>query len=31
MSYEALNTYKQNTVLTATPEEFEPLCYMKGP
>ncbi|NLK43881.1 MAG: flagellar export chaperone FliS [Tissierellia bacterium] len=27
MSYEALNTYKQNTVLTATPEELTLMLY----
>ena len=27
MSYEALNTYKQNTVLTATPEELPLMLY----
>ena len=30
MSYEALNTYKQNTVLTATPEELTLMLY-EGP
>ncbi|NLY84924.1 MAG: flagellar export chaperone FliS [Tissierellia bacterium] len=27
MTYEALNTYKQNTVLTATPEELTLMLY----
>ena len=27
MTYEALNTYKQNTVLTATPEELTLILY----